>query len=108
MDRHPCCPCARRARRVLRGAFTAALIARIDMLTHLFYLVGVWLAISLVLVLLFGARVRHSDFVTSLIYLGMVIGLGGLVCWLLGIPIQTIYFASIAAVAIGIPFIVIF
>ena len=78
------------------------------MLTHLFYLVGVWLAISLVLVLLVGARVRHSDFFTSLMYLGMVIGLGDLVCWLLGIPIQTIYFASIAAVAIGIPFIVIF
>lgn len=78
------------------------------MITHLFYLVGVWLAISLVLVLLFGARVRHSDIFTSLLYLAVVVGLGDLVCLWLGIPIQTIYDASIAAVAIGIPFIVIF
>ncbi len=78
------------------------------MLTHLFYLVAIWLAISLVLVLLFGARVRHSDFVTSLVYLAMVVGLGDLIVWWLGIPYNTIYYASIAAIAIGVPFILIF
>src|SRR5512140_1513114 len=78
------------------------------MLTYLFYLVGIWLAISLVLVLMWGTHVHHSDFFTSLLYLGLIVGLGDALAIAFGVPINAIYFASIAAIAVGIPFIITF
>ena len=78
------------------------------MLTHLFYIVGVWLALGLVIALLIGAHIRHTDFFTSLLYLGLLIFAGDYIVWWLGIPVRTIYYASIVTIAIGIPFIIIF
>ncbi len=74
------------------------------MLTQSVYLVGVWLALSLIMVLLAGTRVHHSDFITSMIYLILIVVLGDYILLWLGIPIRTIYFASIIVIAVGIPF----
>src|SRR5512142_2703137 len=74
------------------------------MLTQSVYLVGVWLALSLIMALLFGKRVHHSDFLTSMIYLILIVVTGDYLLLWLGIPVRTIYFASIIVVALGIPF----
>ena len=74
------------------------------MLTHLVYLVGVWLALSLFLVLFLGRRIHHSDFITSMLYLILIVGAGDYIVLWLGLPIGTVYFASIVVLAVGIPF----
>ena len=72
------------------------------MLTQSVYLVGVWLALSLIMALLFGKRVHHSDFITSMIYLILIVVIGDYILLWLGIPVRTIYFASVIVVAVGI------
>src|SRR5512146_1763607 len=74
------------------------------MLTQAVYLVGVWLALSLIMVLLVGRRLRHSDFITSMMYLLLIVTIGDYILLWLGIPVRTIYFASVIVVAVGIPF----
>src|SRR5512142_1287805 len=74
------------------------------MLTQAVYLVGVWLVLSLIMVLLAGRRVHHSDFITSMLYLILIVVIGDYLLLWLGIPVRTIYFASIIVVAVGIPF----
>lgn len=78
------------------------------MLTYFFYLAGAWLALSLVMTLLAGAHIHHSDFFTSMLYMAMIVVAGDFVVWYLGIPITPIYFASVLILAIGIPFVIIF
>ncbi len=77
------------------------------MLTHLFYLVGIWLILSLVLLLLLGTRVHHSDFITSMLYLALVVALGDYVA-LFYIPVQTVFYASGVVLAIGLPFMIMY
>ena len=74
------------------------------MLTQSVYLVGVWLALSLIMAPLFGKRVHHSDFITSMIYLILIVVIGDYILLWLGIPVRTIYFASIIVIAVGVPF----
>jgi cellulose synthase/poly-beta-1,6-N-acetylglucosamine synthase-like glycosyltransferase len=75
------------------------------MVTQFFYIVGIWLALALVLALLFGAEARHTDLFTSLLYLMLVIGAGDALVWRLGIPLRVIYNASAVMVILGLPFI---
>ncbi len=76
------------------------------MLTNLVYLVGVWVVLALLMVLLLGKRIHHSDFITSMLYLILITLIGDYIVLWLGIPLQTIYFASIVVVAVGIPFVI--
>ena len=78
------------------------------MLTNLVYIVGTWLALSLLMTLLLGSNLRHSNFFTSMLYLAFIVVVGDVFLWWFGVPVTEIYFASIGALAIGIPFIIIF
>ena len=78
------------------------------MLTYLFYLVGVWLAVSLLLALFLGTHIHHTDAFTSMLYLGVVMAAGDGIVWWLGMPITVIYEASLAMILIGAVFIIIF
>jgi cellulose synthase/poly-beta-1,6-N-acetylglucosamine synthase-like glycosyltransferase len=78
------------------------------MLTHLFYLVGIWLALALLLLLVLGAHIHHSDFFTSMLYLAFVVGIGDYLALYLGIPARTVYNLSVVIFAIGFPFTMIY
>ena len=78
------------------------------MLTHLFYIVGAWLALGLIMALLFGNHLRHTDFFTSMLYLAFLVVVGDAIVWWFGVPISSIYFASVLIIALGIPFVLFF
>ncbi len=53
------------------------------MLADLFYLSAIWLVLGFVLLLLFGTRLRHSDFFSSLLYLVILVAAGDLLALVL-------------------------
>src|SRR5262245_43334221 len=73
------------------------------MLADLFYLSAIWLVLSFVLVLLFGTRVKHSDPITSVLYLAIVLSIGDYIAlWWLQEPFDLLVGASVVALVIGV------
>src|SRR5713226_6657219 len=76
------------------------------MLTRLFYLSAIWLILAFVMLMLLGTRVRRGNFIVSLFYLVLVIGVGDALALRLFGNLFEIFYASIVVFWVGIPFIV--
>jgi cellulose synthase/poly-beta-1,6-N-acetylglucosamine synthase-like glycosyltransferase len=73
------------------------------MLADLFYLSATWLILAFIALIAFGAKLRHSNFFTSLFYLLILIGMGDLITvgWWGGDPVLTVI-SSMVIIGVGI------
>lgn len=72
------------------------------MLADLFYLSATWLVISFTVLLAAGRRVHSSDFLSSLLYLGLLVGIGDLIAlWLFGEPPELLVLPSVIVFGVG-------
>ncbi len=108
VDRYPAGAYPRIPGPALHRVADHSFLPGIRMLTDLFYLAGVWLAVSLLLALFLGTHIHHTDPFTSMLYLGVVMAAGDAIVWWLGMPIIVIYEASLAMIVIGAVFIILF